>query len=382
MSAPNYEIRRASVGDRDALLALWSAAELVVPWNDLETDINFCLFSGHGSIFVAAKTPLPGQHAQEQPPLLLGSVMVGHDGHRGWLYYVGCQPDYRGRGIAKELIAAAEDWAFQRGVPKLELLVRDSNQTAVGFYQHLGYQPEPVSVMAKRPTADMPSFGTPIEVDVVFLEMAERPTRPQVQPPAGLRLSLTRVEPMTVAFFRYLYDAVGRDWYWFERKLETDQDLHAIITNPACEFYLLQVGGVPAGFCEILREIEPGVNELSFFGLIGDFIGRGLGWYFLNAAVDICWQDGPQRIVVNTCDLDHPRALGNYQRAGFNVVDQQRKSLPDPRLTGADRPPPPAQRRRHPVTALAGHQAADNVTSLSSNNVTSLLPAKQPEGDS
>ena len=153
MSAPNYEIRRASVGDHDALLALWSAAELVVPWNDPETDVNFCLFSGHGSIFVAAKTPLPGQHAQEQPPLLLGSVMVGHDGHRGWLYYVGCQPDYRGHGIAKELIAAAEDWAFQRGVPKLELLVRDSNQTAAGFYQHLGYQPEPVSVMAKRPTA-------------------------------------------------------------------------------------------------------------------------------------------------------------------------------------------------------------------------------------
>lgn len=382
MTNVQYNIRLAAPSDQQPLSALWSAANLVVPWNDPETDIAFCLHSGHGAILVAERTSLHRQHDLKKPADIIASVMVGHDGHRAWLYYVACHPEFQGQGIARDLVTAAEQWAFQRGVAKIELLVRDSNTGAAGFYEKLGYHVEPVSVRAKKAPDTEAPFGTPVEVDVVYLEMAHRPTRPQVQPPGGVRLSLTRMDPPTVAFFRYLYDAVGRDWTWFERQLKSDQELAAIITAPNCEIYLLQVGGVPAGFCEITRSVAPGVNELSFFGLIGDFIGRGLGWYFLNAAVDMCWLDEPQRVTVNTCDLDHPRALGNYQRVGFSVVDQQRRSLPDPRLAGINRPLPPEQRRRHPVTSLNAHVIADNVTSLTGHNVTQLVPPNAAERDS
>jgi len=64
------------------------------------------------------------------------------------------------------------------------------------------------------------------------------------------------------------------------------------------------------------------------------YIGRGLGWYLLNWAIDIAWDSSPQRLIVDTCTLDHVRALQTYQRAGFRPYRQLRKSIVDPRLTG------------------------------------------------
>ena len=197
-----------------------------------------------------------------------------------------------------------------------------------------------------------PPLGTDIDVDVLFLEMTTPPARPPVPAPrAGVDIvPMTRP---TVGFFRYLYDAVGREWTWFERCLLSDEALAAVIGAPSCALYQLQVDGVPAGFCEITRDLPEGATEITFFGLIGDFIGQGLGWYFLNAAVDLSWATAPAKVILNTCDLDHTRALGNYTRAGFRVVGYQRKHLPDPRLTSVPRPPALADRPPHPVHAAA-----------------------------
>jgi hypothetical protein len=97
---------------------------------------------------------------------------------------------------------------------------------------------------------------------------------------------------------------------------------------------VLHAGGVPAGYAEFNRKNLP-VMAIAYFGLMPDFIGRGLGKYFLNWAVDHAWSyDGVERVTVDTCSLDHPRALSSYQRAGFQPVRQVAKRILDPRLTG------------------------------------------------
>ena len=175
-----------------------------------------------------------------------------------------------------------------------------------------------------------------IECLVTTLEMRAPPKLPPLHPPLGKKLALMRAEPPTLAFYRYLYDAVGRDWRWTLRKRVGDARLRAIIENPAVEIYVLYVGGVPAGFSELDRT-QASEIELSYFGLVPDFIGQGLGAYFLNWTVRHAWEHGPSRLWVHTNSLDHPRALGLYQRMGFVVTDRHTAAAdPDP-----DPTPPP-----------------------------------------
>lgn len=75
--------------------------------------------------------------------------MVGHDGHRGWLYYLASDPGSRGRGFGRQMVQAAEEWLRQRGVVKAQLLVRETNTKVVSFYEHLGFEVAPRTVMSK-----------------------------------------------------------------------------------------------------------------------------------------------------------------------------------------------------------------------------------------
>jgi len=118
---------------------------------------------------------------------------------------------------------------------------------------------------------------------VTYLEMTARPTRPSIPVPAG-KIALMRAERCTVSFYRYLYSAVGEPWLWFERRLWSDERLAAIIQKPEVEISVLYAGGVPAGYYELDRS-QKGEVELSYFGLVSDFIGRGYGTYLLQAAV-------------------------------------------------------------------------------------------------
>jgi ribosomal protein S18 acetylase RimI-like enzyme len=76
-------------------------------------------------------------------------VMVGHDGHRGWLYYVAASPASRGEGVGRIVVQAAENWLRQRGVVKVQLLVRETNTKVVSFYEHLGFEVAPRVVMSR-----------------------------------------------------------------------------------------------------------------------------------------------------------------------------------------------------------------------------------------
>lgn len=80
---------------------------------------------------------------------LLGTVMVGHDGHRGWVYYLAVQPGRRGMGLGRELMLAAESWLDQEGIPKLQLMVRGGNSEVIGFYERLGYVDQGVVVLGR-----------------------------------------------------------------------------------------------------------------------------------------------------------------------------------------------------------------------------------------
>ncbi len=122
----------------------------------------------------------------------------------------------------------------------------------------------------------------------------------------------------TVAYYRFLYDCVGRDWNWTSRKKLADDELARIIHDPRVELHVLYVDGVPAGFAELDRRIA-GEIELKQFGLVPEFIGRGLGKSFLQRTIDQAFSYGPTRFWLHTCTNDHPGALPNYLQAGFVV---------------------------------------------------------------
>ena len=171
-----------------------------------------------------------------------------------------------------------------------------------------------------------------IDDTVTYLEMFERPP-PRVLPAPLGKLALMRAEACMVSFYRYLYDTVGAPWLWFERRQWSDAMLAAELARPTTEIFVLYVGGVPAGYFE-LNTAEPRQTELCYFGLIPDFIGRRLGAFLLNAAIEQAWSRPIERFWVHTCTFDHPRALPLYQRAGFVVYARRQVSFDDPRESG------------------------------------------------
>ncbi len=309
--------------DFDALIALWRAGDILRPHHQPAREVAFIRDATNAELILAFE----GER-------LAGSIQVGHDGHRAWMYRLAVDPDLRGRGCGRALVARAEDWALARRMPKLMLLIRDGNEAVAQFYRRLGFEEEPRIVLSKTFVAEAKSHAeSAIPVVITYLEMTEQPNRPTVPMPAGLKLALLRVEHPSIAFYRFLYDRVGAPWFWYERKQLTDEALTEIIGNPKVELYVPYVAGAPAGYVEIDRRPAPDVS-LAYFGLMPGYFGLGLGWYLLNWAIDAAWTGAPRRLIVDTCTLDHPRALQTYQQAGFRAYRQERRSIVDPRLAG------------------------------------------------
>ncbi|MCZ4282655.1 GNAT family N-acetyltransferase [Kiloniella laminariae] len=170
-----------------------------------------------------------------------------------------------------------------------------------------------------------------LDVTITYLEMHTRPQQLMLNSPHNNKTSLLKACKPTTSFYRYLYNTVGSPWLWWERRVMSDEELKRIITDEAVEIYVLYFEGVPAGYAELDRRKEP-VIELAYMGLIPEFTGCKLGPYLLSAVIDIAWSYAPEKLIVNTCTLDHPKALGLYQRCGFTPVEQKTKSISDPRL--------------------------------------------------
>ncbi len=321
-------IRPYRPSDRDRLVALWTRCGLVVSYNDPDRDIALYRGTPNARIFVGE---LEGN--------LVASICVGHDGHRGNPYYVAVDPDVQGRNYGRAIMCHAEDWLTKRGIPKMNVMVRHSNETARGFYRSLGYEDSAVYVLnrwmtqdGKPPTGPAAVAGS-IACTITYLEMTERPAHTPVPVPHRTRAALLRASNPGPEFYRYLYDRVGEAWLWYERRALSDQALAAIVNDERVEIYVLYIDGVPAGFFELDRREEPDI-ELAYFGLLPEFIGRRLGPYLLSSAIDLAWTYEPKRLLVNTNTLDHPKALPLYQRFGFVPYKREDTTIPDPRLLG------------------------------------------------
>lgn len=123
----------------DEAVALWHASGLTRPWNDPHADLARAL-AGPTSTVLAA---------EDEDGRLLGTAMVGHDGHRGWVYYLAVQPALRRSGLGRALMHASEEWLRERRVPKVNLMVRTTNSAVVAFYETLGYKDGEVVVLGK-----------------------------------------------------------------------------------------------------------------------------------------------------------------------------------------------------------------------------------------
>ena len=174
-----------------------------------------------------------------------------------------------------------------------------------------------------------------IPVRTTYMEMLDGPASPGAEHPRAHRLprllnhhpprpdlTVIRARSPSVRYYRFLYDSVGTDWSWFDRKLMSDRELNGIIKDDLVEIDVLHAGGVPAGFSELdLR--RPGEVEIVYLGIMPEFMRQGLGVYLVDWTVRRAWSHEPQRVWLHTCELDHDAAIPLYLKAGFEVYDER-----------------------------------------------------------
>jgi GNAT superfamily N-acetyltransferase len=159
-------------------------------------------------------------------------------------------------------------------------------------------------------------------VKTTYLQMYS--PAPRAVPPPLDGFQVVHAKRPSVAYYRFLYDAVGRNYDWSSRKKLSDAQLAALLEDPRLEVDVLMADGVPAGFAEFDRRVE-GEIELVQFGLMPEFIGQGLGRWFLQWTIDRARSYGPNRFWLHTCTKDHPAALPNYLKAGFTIYKEEVK---------------------------------------------------------
>jgi hypothetical protein len=136
--APALSVAAIADGDIPEVIALWQRCGSTRPWNDPAADIALARKEANSTVLLG-----------RDRGALVASVLVGHDGHRGWVYYVTVDPDRRQQGYGRAIMAAAEGWLRTRGIEKLQLMVRGDNAKVHAFYQALGYFEQERVVFAK-----------------------------------------------------------------------------------------------------------------------------------------------------------------------------------------------------------------------------------------
>jgi len=150
-----------------------------------------------------------------------------------------------------------------------------------------------------------------------FLEMRD-PSALRANAIVDPSVRVERVLDCPASFWRYLYTEVGRAYRWVDRLVWTDDDVRAYLDDPRVGLFLMSVSGAPAGYFELRRDDDGGI-EIVYFGLLPEFTGRGFGKFLLGEAVRRAWEAGPTRVWLHTNLLDHPAALPNYLRRGFSI---------------------------------------------------------------
>ena len=130
----------APIDDADVadVVVLWQTCGLTRPWNDPAADIALARKGSNATVLIGR------DHG-----LIVATVLAGHDGHRGWVYYLAVDPDRRHNGYGRVMMDAAESWLRERGIEKLQLMVRPDNKGVKDFYQSLGYSEQKRIIYAK-----------------------------------------------------------------------------------------------------------------------------------------------------------------------------------------------------------------------------------------
>lgn len=157
--------------------------------------------------------------------------------------------------------------------------------------------------------------GERLSLHVTRLHMTA-PPKVFLPVPVNLQTALMRAVKMPLPYYRYLYQQVGHRWKWVERLRMSDEALEAVLHDERTTITVLYVNGAPAGYFELYRQPDE-ITELRYFGLMHHALGMGIGKWFLLQALHAAWADLPQKVIVQTCTADHPRALALYQRMGF-----------------------------------------------------------------
>jgi ribosomal protein S18 acetylase RimI-like enzyme len=160
-----------------------------------------------------------------------------------------------------------------------------------------------------------------MQVTKSFLEM----NQPREFKPSRIlddRIRVVQLYNCTPSFYRYLYQSVGRRYHWVDRVNWTDEDIRFHLINPNLSLCVMYYNSQPAGYFELLK-YEDGSTEIAYFGLLPDYIGRGLGKHLLTIAVEQAWRDGAERLWLHTCSLDDPAALPNYLKRGFKLYKHE-----------------------------------------------------------
>lgn len=161
-----------------------------------------------------------------------------------------------------------------------------------------------------------------IEVTRTYLEMRN---------PSDLRsaklddpaIKIAQQRDCPVELFSFLYVEVGKNYHWVDRLPWTNGDILAYLARREISLWLMTYDGETAGYFE-LRKCEDGSTEIAYFGLLPQFIGRGLGKHLLTSAVEQAWNDGANRVWLHTCTLDDPAALPNYLKRGFSTFKTEK----------------------------------------------------------
>lgn len=160
------------------------------------------------------------------------------------------------------------------------------------------------------------------DIVITHLEMTD-PS--QAVPVTGEpRLEIRRAETPCPELNCFFYCAVGADWWWWVRRSWTQQQWTEYVSRPELETWVGYRSGTPAGYFELEHQTDRQV-ELKQFGLLPPFVGQGLGAELLAGAIERAWRQQPRRVWVHTCNLDHPRALPNYQARGFRIFETEER---------------------------------------------------------
>jgi len=155
-------------------------------------------------------------------------------------------------------------------------------------------------------------------VTVTFLEMHEPKEMPATLPNVHFEIL---PKPINVNEYRKYYYGVGEKHFWLDRIVMPDEELLEKINAPNVDIFIFKVNNEPAGYIEFVKEEK--YVEILYFGIMPEFIGKGLGKYLLQWVIAKAWTYRPKWVQLNTCTLDHPNALGTYKKAGFIEIRKE-----------------------------------------------------------